>query len=407
MLKWGIRPKRPHSLAPVEFVCLNNRNTSPESFLKNRLVFPTLRPLSFTLLITSLFVSSAVYAQSPNTFSIAINAGSGLSGNTAALAAFNRAGAMWAQYISNPITITIDADLTSTGFNSANIIGQTESTFVYDTFNNTRNAIAAQAVTEQGDAILNYLPTQAQFNANVPSGVTLNTNFIIATKANFKALGYTTFNYAGTPATTNDGIIKFNSAFNFDYDNRDGVDAGKIDFETVAAHEIGHLLGFTSVVDDIDYYLGNNIANQTVYAQPLDLFRFSSAALPTDGASFTTAARELRPGSPASFSDTINAYSMATGQYRGDGNQASHWKDDGSGNGGPLNASYVGIMDPTLPSGVKEPITAADLRALDLIGYKITTSADTPEPSTFALLGGPALLGVVTLGIRRRRTNNG
>jgi len=49
--------------------------------------------------------------------------------------------------------------------------------------------------------------------------------------------------------------MTFNSEFNFDYDSSDGITAGYYDFETVALHEIGHVLGFVSVVDAIDYFL--------------------------------------------------------------------------------------------------------------------------------------------------------
>jgi hypothetical protein len=37
---------------------------------------------------------------------------------------------------------------------------------------------------------------------------------------------------------------------------------------------------------------------------------------------------------------------FSTGLYQGDGNQASHWKDD------VLTGSFIGIMDPTAGLGV-------------------------------------------------------
>ena len=338
-------------------------------------------------------------------FSIVINGGTGLQSNPAALAAFNRAAAEWSQYITNPITININADLTSTGFASSNIIGQTSSTFVYDSFDTVRNAIANQALSQPGNNILSALPTQSQFNANVASGMTLGKSFIVGTSANFKALGYTSFNYTNLTPTTSDGTITFNSAFNFDYDSSNGIDSGKVDFQTVAAHEIGHILGFTSAVDDADYFMTAN-PNATIYARPLDLFRFSSASMPTSGSTFTSGVREFTPGSSATFSDTSVNYSESTGSTYGDGSQASHWKDDGSGSSG-LNSNYIGLMDPSLPNGVREPITSADLRAFDLIGYNIRSAA-TPEPNTGALLaaiaaglGFPKIRHVLR---RRRRT---
>ena len=57
-------------------------------------------------------------------FSIAINAGVTLAANPAALAAYNRAARQWEKYISDPITISIAADLASLG---SGILGSTSS----------------------------------------------------------------------------------------------------------------------------------------------------------------------------------------------------------------------------------------------------------------------------------------
>jgi hypothetical protein len=131
----------------------------------------------------------------------------------------------------------------------------------------------------------------------------------------------------------------------------------------------------------------------TSNATTLDLFRFATNMMPTTPEEFTNFPREMRPGVEANFSDLVNAFRMSTGANFGDGNQASHWKDDFIFNNnqiyfGPL----IGVMDPTLPFGFLESITAADLRALELIGYDTV-----PEPS---------VMGLVVLGgalLRRRR----
>ena len=83
---------------------------------------------------------------------------------------------------------------------------------------------------------------------------------------------------------------------------------------------------------------------------------------------------------------------MSTGAFTGNGSQASHWLDDS------LNSSVmIGMMDPSIVHGQTFTVTDADLRALDLIGYEITT----PEPSTF-LLGALGIVGLLGWGRRRR-----
>jgi hypothetical protein len=142
-----------------------------------------------------------------------------------------------------------------------------------------------------------------------------------------------------------------------------------MDFESVAIHEIGHALGFISEVDTFDIlkYLNSPTA---LAPSTLDLFRFenNTANDPSDAASFSTATRSLMPGVDAITDDITGAGTssaenrMSTGAYTGDGRQASHFKDN----------LAIGVMDPTLSFGEVVPISDADLRALDLIGYEIS-----------------------------------
>lgn len=318
-------------------------------------------------------------------FGITIVPGSGLSGNAPALAAFQRAANQWAAFIADPITVTIDADLANLG--NPSIIGSTSAVFLQASYNTIRNQMVADAADEASNGVVAALPTAAQFSAFAPNGVSL-ANAIVATKANLKAMGF-----AGLDGSfgASDGAITFNSTFTFDYDNSDGVTAGTMDFETVAAHEIGHALGFVSTVDSIDG------GATTVGLMPWDLFRFDTANNPSTLADITTFPRNLVPGSTALFDELSMEALVSTGVASGDGRQASHWKDDS------LTGNYLGIMDPTLAFGVTEAITPLDLRLLDVIGYEIPAQVQTevPEASTNAALLGAALLTGTWLSRRR------
>jgi hypothetical protein len=318
------------------------------------------------------------FAYAVGDFQIHIDPGPELASNPAALAAFRRGAAEWESQISSPIRINISADLGTfdnaftiggtTGFGDSNI--NLEYTMV-------RNAMAARA-SRPGDAVLGFLPTIARNNANVPIGGTFDNATIGITRANQKALGVIPSD------SVKDGTIIFNRNFNFAYDRSTGQQS-QIDFQTVVAHEIGHVLGFLSDTDDFD-----NDPTLTDNSTTLDLFRFGLNSKPKTFADFQVMPRELRPGIEAVTTDLVNSYRMSTGEIGGDGRQASHWKDDQL-----LGTRYIGVMDPTLSTGTIEDVTAADLRVLELIGYDVI-----PEPSA---AGAAGVIVIVCVLLRRHR----
>lgn len=337
-----------------------------------------------TLLLACSLAAGAGVAQAA--FTIQINPGAGLSGNSAALAAFNRAAAEWSSQFANNTTVYVDADLTG-GFGNPNTIGQA-GPYAYTqdfsdlnlSYSTVRQALVAHA-SAPGNTVLNYLPTTLTGMATAPVGSTILTDTVGVVRANQRVLGL----LDGTD-TRADGAITFNSAFSFDYNRFDanGVAFGTMDFQTVAAHELGHILGFLSDVDELDAgYSSTNLMT-------LDLFRFAANNTPTTLAAFATTPREMRPGAASVISDTVSAYALATGYYQGDGSQASHWKDDA------LTGQLIGMMDPNLSFGTYRTVSEADLRAMELIGYTLLA---VPEPGRMLLL----VLGLFTLVLRRRR----
>ncbi len=318
------------------------------------------------------FALAFTCASSALAIDIVIVPSASLSAKPAALAAFNRAAAQWESVLSDPITVTINGDIAPIGFPTA----QTGSAVILRTYNNVRNLMVADATDEgSDDLIVASLPTYDAFAAILPDGSSLNGG-MTATKANLKALGVQGLD---TQFGASDGTITFNSSVGFDYDNSNGVGAGLKDFESAAIHELGHALGF-----------GSNVGGPpgTILPRPLDLFRFQDGGPDIDPTTdtFGSTPRFLVTDGVPIFDDGTNEWATSSVT---DGWQASHWKDDA------ITGTYLGIMDPTLPTGLIESITNADLRAFDLIGYEVVT---VPEPA------GLIALTLGAAGLRRGRS---
>ena len=244
-----------------------------------------------------------------------------------------------------------------------------------------------------------------------------NNSRLIGTAANLKALGFTL-------PSGSDASITFNSAQPFDFNPADGIAANSSDFIGVAIHEIGHALGFVSGVDRYDgggcpngpgcmANLGVK-PNNAVIGDVLDLFRYSGAG-----------ALDWRPGKEAYFSidggvtELFGDSNFSTGQFNGDGFQASHWKAPVNAAGQNTCQGFIGVMNPYLCGGQQGVVTASDLAAMDAIGWNLNFNVLTnptyrfssaqafalaggvPEPATWTMMiAGFAGIGLAT---RRRR----
>lgn len=325
---------------------------------------------------------------------------------------FQQAGAMWSSVFNDPITLNIRINAAAL---PAGQIGSTSSFFDPYSYDAVRNAMLNDRTSGRDFSSTGNLqagPNVSMYinrTANNPNGVVSpipyfdtgaggsgqagpeNNNTIRLTTSNAKALGLLAGNDTGLNAT-----ITMTTLQGYDFDRSNGITATQVDFIGVAAHELGHALGFMSGVDNLD---GNGTApglndNQLRFVTPLDLFRFSSRSIGAGGG----------PGVIDWTADTFTKYfsvdggttaiaPFSTGTNFGDGLQASHWKN--------AQVPVTGIMDPSAAVGELLIITANDIAAFDVIGYNLTA---VPEPATYVLLGMIGLTG--GLIVQRRRRHN-
>lgn len=301
--------------------------------------------------------------------------------------AFAEAGQRWSSLFSNDIDVNVNIGFRSL---SAGVLGETSFRYDLATYADVASALKNPARSLMGQQSAQSLPAgnvsmllnrtaqnpDGAFSTKpyVDSNGSANNTTLYFTTANGKALGL-----VAPHGTKTDATIEFNSDFQFDFNPKDGVDAGKHDFVGVAAHELGHALGFISGVDDLDEA---DKADEDVEGlmTPLDLFRFSHRST------------QVQPGLRDWSDDAEVKYfsldggktvlgNFATGSRFGDGDQASHWKAP-VGGGIP-----IGIMNPWMVTGTAEVITNADLLAFTAIGYN-------PVPEQVTWIGG-GLLGVL------------
>ncbi len=287
--------------------------------------------------VRTMLLSGAVafgFGQNAAALTFNILQASGDTLTAAQLGAFQTAAAEWSTVFSDPITVNLAVGFKALG---SGVLGQTGISYSTFSYTNVRNALAADAMGADDATAVAHLA------ASRPGQISL-------ASAQAKALG-------GTVLATTDATIEFSTAYGFSTSRTNNtVASGTYDLIGVAAHEIGHALGFTSGID-------NPPASTTV----LDLFRYGASP---------TAYFSIDGGATS-----IQAFSNgASVDY-----QASHWV-----------VNSPGIMAPTFSPGQVRDVTALDVRALDVLGYDLIA---VPEPGTWALLG----FGVVGLVWMRRR----
>ena len=312
------------------------------------------------------------------------------------LGAFQTAANYWSGKLTDNVTVYVNIAFSDLG---PNILGSTGSSSTTINYSTLRGLMAADAKSATDALAVASLPTGSSLSFYATQG-DLSTRFDNDGSTNNKLLGINTANLKalgidpGTSAASPDARIEFANGFasSFAFSRVNGhVPNNKVDFITVAEHEIGHALGFVSGVDDIDYCVGhptdcglNGSANQFEgdwWYYPLDMFRYSAAGK-----------RDVTLGGSPYFSidgGVTSIQPFSTGEEHGNGEQASHF---GTG--------VITLMRPFVQNGQSYDATPSDLLAFDAIGWDV--AAAVPEPSQYAML----VAGLAAIGLARRRKSN-
>ncbi|VXC39061.1 NF038122 family metalloprotease [Massilia sp. 9I] len=306
-----------------------------------------------------------------------------------ALAGFQTAANRWQNVLHDNVQVNLNIAFAAL---NPGVLGSTSSTQGTVSYAGFRQALINDAKTTTDLAAIANLPAgpcmsvmmngtgiNPAGSGNIATFVDNNCNennrTIRATWANFRALGL-----IPDSDKRSDGSISFSSGFAsiFDFDPTDGIGAGMIDFIGVATHEIGHALGFISGVDTLDLNRSGGFSDALfTYIAPADVFRCSPASKAAGADIDWSADNRDKFFSLDNCTTTLSIFS--NGRTNGDGQQASHWKDNRG----------IGILDPTAARGELLAISQMDLMMFDAIGW------DVPEPASIALfsLGAAALAG--------------
>lgn len=300
---------------------------------------------------------------------------------------FTAAANLWSTVLADNITITIEVGFTSLG---PGIIGSTGPAFIEKSYTDVLAALQSHASSPDDLSSYAGLQLGPSYNRLInhtsdnPNGANSDVPYVDTmgrvglTTANAKVLGLL------PDDNSVDATIVFSPDFSFDFSHGTTINPGQYDFVGAAAHEIGHVLGFVSGVDDIDslkgVYPGGDFSSNLV-----DLFRYSQASLAAGtGYPDYTADNRMKYFSVDGGIASVALFS--NGLTYGDGHQASHWKDN----------LGIGIMDPTAGLGERLSISPTDLRLFDVLGFTLA-----PEPGTGTIFGVGLLFLLVCRRCRR------
>jgi len=338
-----------------------------------------------------------------------------------ALAGFNAAAAIWSAAVTDSVTLNYDLYWEPL---AAGVVGSAASEKIESSYSSVKTALTADTSSVDdttavanlsGGSFINVFINRTVNNPNGANSTTAyvdssttdidldghaNNNSLNFTRANAKALGLVAAADPGLDAT-----IRFSSTFAFDFDRSDGINPAQLDFIGVSIHEIGHSLGFTSGVDILDLNGSGFFDDQFDFVSTLDLFRFSPESVAAGGLGTIdfSANNNTKSFSIDGGQNEVTGVTFSTGKTLGDGQQASHFKDN----------LGIGALDPTVSFGEQIDLTDNDKRVFDVIGWDLAVALSAvitnplggggaaPEPVVLAPIAAMIILLYVT-GRRRQ-----
>jgi hypothetical protein len=332
------------------------------------------RPAALLAVVTAL-------AGSAHALTIKTTFDSSITGNRNASAiesAFDAVAAEYDSVLTSPLTVNVDVSWGKVDgvAVASNALGESvDELYGYYSYGTLKSVLSSHASANPTDKAL--ASAVAHLPASTPSGV----SSYVVPSSEAKALGL-----ISTTQSSYDGYIGFGSAVAYDFNPSNGITAGTYDFEAVAAHEVDEVLGRIS-----------GLANASPsYRTVFDLYRYSSPGV----ISFAY-------NTPAYFS--VNGGTTKLGEFNvsASGGDRGDWANSG--------ATVTDIQDAFLTAGRASNLTAADLTALDALGFagsnigNIDLTAPTtiahafqtavPEPGVWAMM----LLGLGGVGAALRR----
>lgn len=270
--------------------------------------------------------------------------------------ALDSVSAYLARTFDDDITVTITVQFIPMG---PGIIGGTSSYYgPVVTWANTRNGL--QNGMDSDDTIQVWLPSGSTIPVRYiyGSGAITDETVCYFTKANYKA---TIGSVSGS-----DAFMQYNTDFTFDWDPSNGISGGTICFQSVAVHETGHALGFTSAAD----FRPNDI-------EALDIYRFQNTDdggdyNPDTYSEFQTTARMVDKDAAGGSNDDVISDIISAEHRMSDGTpyQCSHFKQ---------GAVYA-IMQPAFSYGqtyYPNFLRTPDIDMFDAIGWDYPASQFT------------------------------